>query len=151
MAESLAEFFLKNFQAHRRESAYRQRRGYRTESRTYGEVLDMASGVSRELETRGIAKGDRVMLWGENSAEWVAAFFGCSLRGVVVVPMDDGSASDFAMRVYQKVSAKLLIASRPPSASRLPDIRDRHVEPGGSRAEGWPPVGQLRRMSPSFA
>ena len=112
MAESLAEFFLKNFQAHRRESAYRQRRGYRTESRTYGEVLDMASGVSRELETRGIAKGDRVMLWGENSAEWVAAFFGCSLRGVVVVPMDDGSASDFAMRVYQKVSAKLLIASR---------------------------------------
>ena len=72
----------------------------------------MAFGVSRELETRGIAKGDRVMLWGANSAEWVAAFFGCVLSGVVVVPMDDGSAPDFAMRVSHKVSAKLLIASR---------------------------------------
>jgi long-chain acyl-CoA synthetase len=112
MAESLAEFFLENFQAHRSECAYRQRRGYRTESRAYGEVLRMAFGVSRELETRGIAKSDRVMLWGANSAEWVAAFFGCVLSGVIVVPMDDVSAPDFAMRVYQKVSAKLLIASR---------------------------------------
>ena len=113
MAESLAEFFLKNFEAHRRQCAYRQRRGYRTESRTYSEVLEMAFGVSRELERRGIAKGDRVILWGANSAEWVAAFFGCVLSGVVVVPMDDGSAPDFAMRVFQKVSAKLQIASRP--------------------------------------
>lgn len=112
MAESLADFFLKNFQAHRHECAYRQRRGYRTESRTYGEVLEMAFRVSRELETRGIAKGDRVMLRGANSAEWVAAFFGCALRGVIVVPMDDGSTVDFVTRVYQKVSAKLLIASQ---------------------------------------
>ncbi|HEX4785881.1 MAG TPA: AMP-binding protein [Candidatus Sulfotelmatobacter sp.] len=111
MAESLEEFFLEHFQTHRRECAYRQRRGYRTESRTYGQVLEMSFGVSRELKTLGIAKGDRVMLWGANSSEWVAAFFGCVLSSVVVVPMDDASAPDFAMRVYQKVSAKLLIAS----------------------------------------
>ena len=64
------------------------------------------------LEARGITKGDRVMLWGENSAQWVAAFFGCALGGVIVVPMDDGAAADFAMRVFQQVEAKLLVASR---------------------------------------
>ncbi len=112
MAESIAELLLMHFQAHRHECAYRQRRGYRTESLTYGEVMAMASGFGRMLEVRGIAKGDRVMLWGENCAEWVGAFFGCALRGVVVVPMDDGAAADFATRVYQKVSAKLLVASR---------------------------------------
>src|ERR1700730_17953074 len=112
MAESIAEFFFENFQAHRHECAYRQRRGYRTESLTYGDVLRMASGFVRELETRGITKGDRVMLWDENSAEWVAAFFGCALYGVIVVPMDDGASPDFAMRVFQQVSAKLLVASR---------------------------------------
>src|ERR1700730_18266976 len=112
MAESIAEFFFENFQAHRHECAYRQRRGYRTESLTYGDVLRMASGFVRELETRGITKGDRVMLWDENSAEWVAAFFGCALYGVVVVPMDDGASPDFARRVFQQVSAKLLVASR---------------------------------------
>jgi long-chain acyl-CoA synthetase len=112
MAESIAEFFFEHFQAHRHECAYRQRRGYRTESLTYGDVLRMASGFVRELETRGITKGDRVMLWDENSADWVAAFFGCALYGVVVVPMDDGASPDFARRVFQQVSAKLLVASR---------------------------------------
>ena len=112
MAESIAEFFLENFRAHRHERAYRQRRGYRTEPFTYSEILEMAGGFARKLEARGIAKGDRVMVWGENCAEWAAVFFGCALRGVVVVPMDDGSAVDFAMRVFRQVSAKLLVGSR---------------------------------------
>ncbi len=112
MAESIAEFFRANFESHRTQIAYRQRRGYRMESYTYGEVLSLARGFERLLEQRGISKGDRVMIWGENSAEWVAAFFGCVLRGVVVVPMDDGAAADFATRVYRQVGAKLLMASR---------------------------------------
>ncbi|HEY6370451.1 MAG TPA: AMP-binding protein [Candidatus Sulfotelmatobacter sp.] len=112
MAESIAEFLTEHFQAHRNELAYRQRRGYRTESFFYGEVLGMAFGFAGRLEARGIAKGDRVMVWGENCAEWVAVFFGCALHGVIVVPMDDGSAADFAMRVLGQVDAKLLVASR---------------------------------------
>jgi long-chain acyl-CoA synthetase len=112
MAESIAEFFLEHFQSHRHECAYRQRRGYRTESITYGEVLETALGFARELESRGIAKGERVMLWGENSAEWAAVFFGCALRGVIVVPMDDNSAADFATRVLQQASGKLLVISQ---------------------------------------
>jgi long-chain acyl-CoA synthetase len=112
MAESIAEFFAEHFQAHRHETAYRQRRGYRTESFSYGEVLEMAFGFARKLEARGIAKGERVMVWGENCAQWVAVFFGCALRGVIVVPMDDGSAADFALRVFERVEAKLLVGSR---------------------------------------
>jgi long-chain acyl-CoA synthetase len=110
MAESIAEFFLEHFEAHRNECAYRRRRGYRTESFSYGRILHMAFALARELQTRGIVKGDRIMLWGENCAEWVALFFGCALNGVIVVPMDDGSAADFAMRVGEQVSAKLLVA-----------------------------------------
>ncbi len=112
MAESLAEFFLANFQAHRDERAYGQRRGYRMEWFTYGQVLEAAFSFCRELEARGIGKGDRVMLWGENCAEWVAAFFGCALGGVDVVPMDDGAAAEFAGRVSRQVEAKLWVCSR---------------------------------------
>jgi long-chain acyl-CoA synthetase len=112
MAESLAEFFLTNFQAYRHERAFGQRLGYRMEWFTYGQVLEMAFQFSRELEARGIGKGERVMMWGENCAEWVAAFFGCVLSGVVVVPMDDGASSDFAARVAGQVGAKLWICSR---------------------------------------
>ena len=112
MSDSLARFFRANFDNHRNQRAYRQRKGYRTESFSYGEVLSLADGFARLLEERGITKGDRVMIWGENCAEWVAAFFGCVLRGVVVVPMDNGAAPDFALRVFHQVGAKLLVASR---------------------------------------
>jgi len=112
MAESLAELFLANFRAHREERAYGQRCGYRMEWFTYGQVLEMALQFAGDLESRGIGKGERVMLWGENSAEWVAAFFGCALRGVVVVPMDDGASAEFAGRVAGQVEAWLWVCSR---------------------------------------
>src|SRR5271165_1718722 len=112
MAESLAQFFREHFEAHRKERAYRQRAGYRSESFTYGEVLDLALAFAGELGARGIQKGDRVMLWGESSAEWVAAFFGCMVSGVVVVPMDDGASADFAARVAAQVQAKLVVGSQ---------------------------------------
>jgi long-chain acyl-CoA synthetase len=112
MAESLAEYFLTNFQAHPGERAYGQHRGYRMEWFTYGQILEMAFGFGRDLETRRIGKGDRVMLWGENCAEWVAAFFGCALCGAVVVPMDHGASADFAARVSAQVEASLWVCSR---------------------------------------
>jgi long-chain acyl-CoA synthetase len=112
MAESLAAFFLANFQAHRDERAYGQRCGYRMEWFTYGQVLELAVGFAGDLQTRGIGKGERVMLWGENCAEWVAVFLGCALRGVVVVPMDDGASAEFASRVAGQVEAKLWVCSR---------------------------------------
>jgi long-chain acyl-CoA synthetase len=112
MAESLAEFFLANFEEHRGERAYGQRRGYRMEWFTYGQVMEMALQFCYELETLQIGKGERVMLWGENSAEWVGAFFGCATRGVIVVPLDDGASADFAARVARQVEAKLWVCSR---------------------------------------
>ncbi len=112
MVESLAEFFLENFQAHTSERAYGQRCGYRMEWFTYGQVLEMAVRLAGDLETRGIGKGERVMLWGENCAEWVAVFLGCALSGAVVVPMDDRASAEFATRVARQVEARLWVCSR---------------------------------------
>jgi long-chain acyl-CoA synthetase len=93
------------------ETAYVQRHGYRTVRWSYRQVADLAFQFARELDARAIAKGERVLLWGPNSAEWVAAFLGCALRGVVVVPMDDVATPDFALRVHQQVGAKLAVCS----------------------------------------
>ena len=112
MSESLAEFFLENFNKHREECAYRQRRGYRMQSFSYGEVTDLAWRFAHELDARGVARGERVVVWGSNCAEWVAAFFGCALKGVVVVPMDDAASADFARRVAEQVGARLLVGTR---------------------------------------
>jgi long-chain acyl-CoA synthetase len=105
--ESLLNF-VRNYAAHGGQVAVRQRRGYRMESWTYQQIGERANRVARELERRGIAKGDAVLLWGENSAEWISAFLGCVVRGAVVVPIDHASPAEFANRVAKEVDAKLI-------------------------------------------
>ncbi len=111
--------YLASFLRRGRECAYVQHRGYRAERWSYRQVAETAFRFARELERRGIGKGERVLLWGPNSAEWVAVFFGCALRGAIVVPIDEAGAADFTQRVYQQVDAKLLVGSR---AHVLPSI-----------------------------
>ncbi|MBK6315966.1 MAG: AMP-binding protein [Blastocatellia bacterium] len=67
---------------------------------------------ARELQDRGIGHGDRVAIWGRNSPEWVAAFYGTLLRGAVAVPLDDACAPDFAVRVANQVAPRLLAGAR---------------------------------------
>ncbi len=93
------------------EIAFVYRRGFRTHRWSYRQVGQLACCFARELERRKIGKGDRVMLWGDNSAEWVAAFFGCMLRGAVAVPMDKIAAPGFAQRVAADVDARLYVGS----------------------------------------
>src|SRR5258708_8419542 len=78
------------------QTAFIYRRGPEALRRSYGQVAELAFRFVRELESRGISKGDRVMLWGDNSAEWVAAFLGCMLRGALAVPMDTIAPPHFA-------------------------------------------------------
>jgi len=111
MARASILEYLDNFRRHAGEAAYVFRRGYRVQRWSYGEVLHGTYRFSRALEARGIGKGDKVLLWGENCAEWVEVFFGCLLRGVIVVPIDQIATSDFAARVSQQVDAKLCVGS----------------------------------------
>ena len=108
---SVAEY-LEEFARYRRDIACVFPRGYRTQRWSYAELLAQAQRAATYLDHIGIAKGDRIMLWGANSGEWLAAFWGAAARGVVVVPMDSAAAPEFARRVYAQVQAKLLFSSR---------------------------------------
>ena len=89
--------------------AYVFPRGYRRERWSYARVAAIAYQFARELSAREIGKGDAVLLWGPNCAEWVAAFLGCSLCGVIAVPVDDASSADFAVRVSTQVRTRLVL------------------------------------------
>jgi long-chain acyl-CoA synthetase len=106
------------------EIAFVHRRGYRSISWTYRQTAELAFRFARELEARNINKGERVLLWGDNSAEWVAVFFGCMMRGVVAVPMDKIAAPEFMQRVASDVDARLVVCSREvaAAASKWPSL-----------------------------
>lgn len=112
MRETLLSF-LDDCIAHGEQTAVAHWRGLRIARWSFGRLASCAFQFARELEARGIGRGDRVLFWSENSPEWIVAFYGCLLRGAVVVPLDLKSAPDFAERVQQQVSAKLLLADEP--------------------------------------
>jgi len=106
--------FLGDYPKHgrRNDAAFVQRSGYRSSRWSYREIAGLAAQCAREFERIGVTPGDRILLWGRNSAEWVAAFLGCVMRGAVAVPMDHAATSEFAARVAFTVDAKLLLVDQ---------------------------------------
>jgi long-chain acyl-CoA synthetase len=117
--------YLDDFLSRGNETAFAHRRGLRLVRWSYGRVARTAFQFARELEARSIAAGDRVLLWAENSPEWVAAFLGCVARGAIVVPLDVQSEPDFVSRVERQVEAKLALTD------------------SGARARGGPSVAGI--------
>jgi long-chain acyl-CoA synthetase len=83
--------------------------GYRSWSYTYAQVGTAARTFSAKLHAQGICKGDKVVFWSENTPEWVAAFWGCVIAGVIVVPIDYRASGDFLRRVQERVSARAIL------------------------------------------
>jgi len=84
--------------------------GYRSWTYSYAEMSAAAIRFAERLSKAGIAKGDRVLFWSENRPEWIAAFWGCILRGAVIVPIDYRQSLRFLQRVQATVNARLLLA-----------------------------------------
>ena len=100
---------LDDFHRYGSEIAVVRYQGNRRRVATYGEIARLAGRFAALLMQRGIGPGDRVLIWAENSAEWIAAFHGCLLRGALAVPLDASGTSDFAARVATDVNPSLAI------------------------------------------
>jgi long-chain acyl-CoA synthetase len=103
---------LDDFRRYDREVAVVRYQGNRRRATTYGELARLAGRFAALLVQREIGPGDRVLLWAENRAEWIAAFFGCMLRGVLVVPLDANGTTEFAARVAADVKPKLTVGDQ---------------------------------------
>jgi len=97
--------------------------GYRSRGYTYRQVAAAAKEFAARLRAAGIGPGDKLLIWGENRPEWVAALWGCLLEGVIVVPIDYRASPDFVRRVQEIVRARVLLAGE---------------EAGTTSIETWP-------------
>lgn len=86
---------------------------YRTWKYSFIEVYDYCLKLQQLLQDYGVKSGDKVILKGISRPEWVVAFLGCILSGVVVVPLDVKSAPGFDIKVLNKVKIRAIICDSP--------------------------------------
>jgi len=103
----LPAFLHRIAQAHREFIVYDD--GWRGWSYRYSEVDRMARALAARLRSQGIHKGDRVMIWSEGRAGWIAVLWGCLLEGVVLVPVDPQASSSLFHRIEQRVQPRLIL------------------------------------------
>lgn len=113
--------YLDDYERRGRATVFVHHRGLRTVRWSYARLVHEAHDFARELKTRDVVRGDRVLLTGESSPEWAAAFWGCCLVGAVVVPLDKGSTSKFIDSVAKQTQARLIVD---PLLNRISHLRD---------------------------
>src|SRR5260221_2457865 len=93
--------------------------GYRTWTWTYGDLAAAARGFAQRLRQGGVAPPQAVAIWSENRPEWIPALWGALLEGVVVVPIDYRTSSDFLLKVAGIVDAHAILVGDAVEASSL--------------------------------
>ncbi len=106
--ETLIDFFDDLGRATRRISRLRQRLPP-LDLYLFGRRARGRAAFGARLDAAGISKGDAVILWSENRPEWIVAFWGCLLQGVIAVPIDYRASADFLQRVAGIVHAKVVL------------------------------------------
>ncbi len=128
--------------------------GYRVRRHSYDAVRRASTAFAARLAGAGVGAGDTVLFWGENRPEWIVAFWGCLLRGVVVVPIDYRASSELLEAIARRVDARILLTGddvaparvdgietwrfselRTPEADRDPPAAAAHAPASGDTAE----------------
>jgi long-chain acyl-CoA synthetase len=104
----------------------------------YRQLWEASGQVAHWLQQQGVGKGDRVLLWGPNTPQWVMAFFGVVRAGAVAVPLDVRSAPDFVSRVSRLTEPSLALASRRSDTTPIGEVPVAHLEDLDQRVAGCP-------------
>ena len=129
--------FIEDFSRRGSETVFAHQPELRIISWSGNQIAQTACQFARYLEECGVSKGDRVLFWAKNSPEWVASFFGCLLRGVIVVPLDAHSSFDFVTRIQQQTDPKLLLHGEQLGGSLKTDIARLKIEDLSVIAAGY--------------
>ena len=117
--------------------------GYRAHTHTYDEIRAAACGFARRLEDTGVEPSAKVVVWGENSPDWIVALWGCLLARAVLVPIDFRASAALVGRIAAVVQPRVVLVGQglpaPPLAPGvqvwpLRDLAAPDAGPGGAQS-----------------
>jgi long-chain acyl-CoA synthetase len=92
---------------------------YRRWSYSYQRIAGAARLFAARLRDESIVKGQKILFWSENRAEWLAAFWGCLLEGVVIGPVDYRASASAVLNLQRVVDARAILAGNEVKADAL--------------------------------
>ncbi|MBM3700668.1 MAG: AMP-binding protein [Actinobacteria bacterium] len=120
---NLREFFYNNLSNNK--SYYFYRGKFRTWKWTYEDILIAALKFATAMQEFGAQKGDRIIIKAPGRPEWIIAFIGCVMSGVVAVPLDYKSDKEFLSKVIEEVQPKLIVRLKDDEETE--DINFKHI------------------------
>jgi long-chain acyl-CoA synthetase len=97
------------------------------ERRTYGELQQAVLKVAGYCAALGLEKGTRVVLAGENSFFWVAAYLGVMRAGMVCVPVPPGVLTADLGYIVRRTEAQLAFMESGFARRHTDELRGLHV------------------------
>ena len=77
----------------------------------YAELHRQAEALAGWLQARGVARGDRVLLWMQNCPQFLVAFYAVQRADAVVVPVNPMNRADELAHVVADAGAKVAIVA----------------------------------------
>ncbi len=78
---------------------------------TYADMQKRVEGFAGYLQKQQTKSGDRLLIWCPSRIDWLIAYLGTLLVGMVVVPLDISSKEDFLHRIAETTEARFLITT----------------------------------------
>lgn len=88
------------------------KRRLRIERYSFSEINLLSRKFVTLLKNSGVEKGDRILIWGPNSPEWVICFFGALRSGVVVIPVDFATTNETVEKFISQTEPKKIFLSK---------------------------------------
>ncbi len=88
----------------------------------YTELWRLVGGWASVIEGLGLARGDRMVLLGENSAEWAQIDWACQCLGVVVVPIYPTLPPDQTAYIARDAGARVALCASEELARKLAGV-----------------------------
>jgi len=81
-------------------------------SLTYADVQKRVLGFAGYLQAQQVKHGSRLLIWCPSRIDWLVAYLGTLLAGMVAVPLDVSSKEDFLRRIAETTEALFLITTQ---------------------------------------
>jgi len=95
---------------------------------TYGELQTAVGQVANHLcLLENVHKGDRVLLLGDNTFFWVAAYLGVLRAGLICAPLPPAISSDDFAYIARLTEARVVIVESRHASRYLATLQDKHV------------------------